>query len=234
MIDENNETDETHCDQWSCDNQYTHCDGIWNCWNGADEASCVSAVCPEETHPCIDPFTFNLTCLPASRANDHIDDCLGGADERVLCRTVHRKDNRFRYRCWNATQDDEKICISTNDLCNKQIDCKSNEDEKVCNNNTIHYLCDRDRNKNYSVTASVLRNISDTGISEFVYFSLDDLPKPKTQSTDPSPLVEVRNVVPRSPSTFFFCHSGVIIFVGDSDEQMCLCPPAFYGPRCEF
>ncbi|CAF4510674.1 unnamed protein product, partial [Rotaria magnacalcarata] len=57
LIGQDNETDETNCNQWPCDNQYTHCDGIWNCWNGADDARCGSTVCPEDTHPCIDPFT---------------------------------------------------------------------------------------------------------------------------------------------------------------------------------
>ncbi|CAF2108027.1 unnamed protein product [Rotaria magnacalcarata] len=234
LIGQDNETDETNCNQWPCDNQYTHCDGIWNCWNGADDARCGSTVCPEDTHPCIDPFTYSLTCLPVSRANDHIDDCLGGADERVFCRTVHPGDNRFRYRCWNASQDDEKVCISTNDLCDQKIDCKSNEDERFCSNNTIRYLCDNERNVKYNVIGDALCNISDMGISEFVYFSLSDPLKPKIQIADSFPMVESRSVVPRSLSEFFFCHRGLIIVVVGSNEPRCLCPPAFYGSRCEF
>ena len=35
-----NETDETECEQWECNNIYTHCNGIWNCPNGADEIGC--------------------------------------------------------------------------------------------------------------------------------------------------------------------------------------------------
>ena len=35
------ETDETECEQWECNNIYTHCDEIWNCPNGEDEIGCI-------------------------------------------------------------------------------------------------------------------------------------------------------------------------------------------------
>ncbi|CAF4997864.1 unnamed protein product [Rotaria sp. Silwood1] len=42
IIDNRNETDETECQQWPCNNIYTRCDGIWNCpkdvtWKYVDE-----------------------------------------------------------------------------------------------------------------------------------------------------------------------------------------------------
>ena len=43
MIAERNETDETECEQWQCNNIYTRCNGVWNCPNGADEIGCVSS-----------------------------------------------------------------------------------------------------------------------------------------------------------------------------------------------
>lgn len=40
LIDGRNETDETDCEKWLCDNVYTRCNGIWNCKNGIDEIGC--------------------------------------------------------------------------------------------------------------------------------------------------------------------------------------------------
>ena len=37
VIDGRNETDESECQHWQCNNTYTRCDGHWNCFNGADE-----------------------------------------------------------------------------------------------------------------------------------------------------------------------------------------------------
>ncbi|CAF1249607.1 unnamed protein product [Rotaria sp. Silwood1] len=42
LVDGFNETDETHCDEWECNNLYTRCDGAWNCPNGADELNCIA------------------------------------------------------------------------------------------------------------------------------------------------------------------------------------------------
>jgi 2-hydroxy-3-keto-5-methylthiopentenyl-1-phosphate phosphatase len=39
-IEGQNETDETECEQWQCNNTYTRCNGLWNCLNGADEIGC--------------------------------------------------------------------------------------------------------------------------------------------------------------------------------------------------
>jgi hypothetical protein len=47
LIDGRNETDETECDDYPCNNTYTRCDGIWNCLDGADEVNCEKpSVCP--------------------------------------------------------------------------------------------------------------------------------------------------------------------------------------------
>ena len=40
LIDGQYHTDETDCEYWPCVNQYTQCDGIWNCPDGIDEMFC--------------------------------------------------------------------------------------------------------------------------------------------------------------------------------------------------
>ncbi|CAF3191700.1 unnamed protein product [Rotaria socialis] len=40
-----NETDETNCSWWPCNDVYTRCDGFWHCLNGADELSCPNTIC---------------------------------------------------------------------------------------------------------------------------------------------------------------------------------------------
>lgn len=107
-IDGQIETDETNCEQWQCDNQYTRCDGLWNCRNGADESRCSHAVCKgKEGYPCILANTSVLICLPVSSANDGKIDCLGATDERHLC----RKSNfgEYRYQCFTNHTDDNQI-----------------------------------------------------------------------------------------------------------------------------
>lgn len=92
------ETDETHCERWLCDNQYTRCDGIWNCRNGADEAQCFHPVCNgSRGHPCLLRNTSALICLAIENINDGIIDCLGATDEQQACRNL--QSGRTSYRC---------------------------------------------------------------------------------------------------------------------------------------
>ena len=80
------DTDETHCERWQCNNQYTRCDGIWNCPNGADEAQCFHPICQGSIgHPCILRNTSQFICLPLHHANNRVIDCFGATDERSFC-----------------------------------------------------------------------------------------------------------------------------------------------------
>ncbi|CAF2964240.1 unnamed protein product, partial [Rotaria sp. Silwood2] len=83
LINGQNETDETQCHHWPCNNTYSRCDQFWLCKNGADEINCPSSTCPEFHHECIFPNdTSKISCLPITSAYNGINDCLGGTDER--------------------------------------------------------------------------------------------------------------------------------------------------------
>jgi hypothetical protein len=93
---EGSDTDETDCEHWLCDNQYTRCNYIWNCLNGKDEAGCSYSPCGIDEHPCLSMDTTRLMCLPLSQAGDGHVDCWGATDERQFCRT---EPSERRYLC---------------------------------------------------------------------------------------------------------------------------------------
>ncbi|CAF3988067.1 unnamed protein product [Rotaria sordida] len=71
------ETDETECEQWSCNNIYTYCDGIWNCPRGEDEIGCYSFSklnCSLDHHLCVLPNRNRLVCLSIEKINDDVID----------------------------------------------------------------------------------------------------------------------------------------------------------------
>ena len=146
IIDGRNESDETECQHWQCNNTYTRCDGTWNCLNGADEADCDSSpllACPPRHHLCVSPENFRLSCLPISKAGDGHVDCLGGTDEPHLCRldSLARITNNFYCR-----NDSLRSCIPSSKLCNGNADCAHGDDELFCTPNTnrsaTQFLCD--------------------------------------------------------------------------------------------
>ncbi|UJR16810.1 hypothetical protein I4U23_003709 [Adineta vaga] len=134
------ETDESNCDQWLCDNQYTRCDGTWNCLNGIDEADCANALfslCKADEHPCLSPYKAELFCLSINQSGNGIIDCLGATDERHICRKLDSQ-----YHCWNHTDENillnstitdlkQEKCIDLDELCDGKIDCPIHGDDEM-------------------------------------------------------------------------------------------------------
>ena len=129
LIDEKNETDETECSHFPCNNTYTRCDGTWNCLDGADEVNCEwPPLCPSFHHMCLSKLTGNLTCLSIEHANNGNIDCFGSSDERQFCRENEPNTNLV-YLCESTNQ-----CISASVVCDDLFPClSSNGIPQFCN-----------------------------------------------------------------------------------------------------
>ena len=127
LINGTNQTDETECFHFPCNNTYTRCDGTWNCLDGADEVNCEwPPLCPSLYHMCLSKLTSNLTCLSIEYANNGIVDCFGSSDERHFCQK-DKTINTELYRCEEGNQ-----CIPGTTAC---FICTSSDSS----NDTAHF-----------------------------------------------------------------------------------------------
>jgi len=234
-IDNYNETDETNCQQWECDNMYTHCNNLWNCPNGIDEIGCSTQLtfsCPLNNHFCVSLQTYELSCLSIDKINDGQIDCLGATDEPYLCRIEkHLAHYSYGFYCINESSG---ICIDIFHLCDKQNDCTNGDDETYCKTKE-RYLFFPGLYWLYKFT-----NFTDTETffgeymyflkrkEQLIYFSLYRDNNLKIESTS----ILLKNEIKQQYQ--FPCHRGLPLRIRNSTTIVCLCPSHYYGNRCEY
>ena len=251
FIDGRNETDETECELWQCNNTYTRCDGFWSCKHGEDEVDCSSSICKGHYHHCVLPHDFsNMSCLPMTRFNDGIDDCICATDEHRKSvfisygtrPTDHSISNQLRCR-------NDSSIIRSSYLCNGQENCPLNDDEVFCKNVYIRgtacsmwltnrtdvekFLCEFGIMTNrYSIIVFKLRHVLSYP-AELIMKNGSIVPPRQTISFS---AMENQNEE-LSPELYSMCHRGIPFRVRMSDNTskfFCLCPPSYYGDQCQY
>lgn len=254
------ETDETSCEEWPAAYQqrYKQCDNIWDEPNGQDELNCPgttvayirkAAGCNATQHYCAHFYSFELGCLDVSKAGDNQTDCYGNTDERTTsactrngqyqcsdgdCLSLDNPCSPFSvgcdnhlYLCPRESLDCEftcfnQQCIPLKKQCDNIIDCPSmGEDEWFCDLNykkanvqfSLNFL-----DENPSVMSTY-----DHHFIENQYMT-DKIDQPTTHTHEQTDIIN-----------FHYCNRGVIITTrGSNTNQTCLCPPSYYGNRCQF
>ncbi|CAF4347509.1 unnamed protein product, partial [Rotaria sp. Silwood2] len=247
IIEGQNETDETECEQWSCNNIYTRCDGLWNCPHGEDEVGCdLSSTlnCSLDHHKCVSPYTNELICLPIKQANDGKIDCLGATDEPTLCQKKYQEQFSNNFYCINSYY---QSCIGVTDLCDNYTICDHEEDEKFCVKNrtdifTYGTICFSPDSSIRSDVEQFLCHETKFKIKEQIkYFSLDGMNKPvEDQAKD---IIKRRfsssSRIEMSDQHELRCHRGFDLRIWLNNEKnltinTCFCPPSFYGDMCQY
>ena len=239
-------TDESECEQWQCDNIYTHCNGIWNCPNGLDEIGCDAQPlinCPSNHHYCVSPSTNQLTCLSVDKANDGHVDCIGGTDEPNLCAVLidQTLEQRFYCRAGNVHK-----CLFVPSLCNGREDCDQGADEQFCTGNrsspwTYITRCVDPSIVNATNSQKFLCRLILSRITKqpIIYFSLD---RQQQQQQRPSVIADPPKTFPMQMTTSSSprrCHRGLDVRVWLNNQNQrttltCFCPSSFYGDQCQY
>ncbi|CAF2956955.1 unnamed protein product [Rotaria sp. Silwood2] len=242
FIDGHNETDETECDSWLCNNTYSRCDQYWLCKNGADEVNCPSSNCPEYEHECVFPNdTSKVSCLPMHQVGDGIIHCLGATDERY--RNLYDEVNSFSYlfKCWN-----ESKFIGYTHFCDRSARCRFADDETFCTpykNSTSSNCFILESSLRNEVENFLCYHFQSVKRPKMIYFKLSSMPihskqsisdrvssEPFFQTTTQS--VRTDTLVNLSPEEKWQCNRGLPIRIRMNDnlnKTYCLCPPSYYA-----
>ncbi|UJR19055.1 hypothetical protein I4U23_022186 [Adineta vaga] len=236
IIDGKKETDETNCEHWPCNNQYTQCNGAWECSNGLDEVNCdLTSPCYPNHHLCVSPIDLEIKCLPINQAGDGKIDCLGSTDERAFCRRYNSQRPQSRYRCWNESRCTLVGCRGFND-CQYEWDhfdvdiCWNDPQiQKILTSLALDEYLGRSRlgKSVYFILSNMSRFESNISYKNFTYNNVNTF----NDHNDSSSNKDYRNI------TYYqawICNRGILIYKGREKIQRCLCPPSYYGNRCQF
>lgn len=217
------------------------CDSIWDYTDGSDEYNCNRT----EKYPipdCLLLETGEIIALNESNnvaGNGHIE-CSGGIDERVTFACNDGFSLNERFLC-----NDKMKCLKPMYLCNYIKDCSDGEDENefwcgskhsfnsnICNPKTFacHERndsgpCIPQEDRCHDQRSSCVNSHQDEYMCihsrkyNHLTFEQQFFPFPQmqlAQSHIPSP---------------WYCDRG--LFVHHYGKFACLCPPSFYGYRCE-
>ena len=242
LINGINHTDETECEQWECNNIYTHCNERWNCFNGADELYCdysSSSDCPSDSHQCVSASTYQIMCLPIEKSNDGQIDCLGATDEPKFCRQNYEFEFPDRFYC---LKNKSQVCLTGLDLCDNEIHCDNSDDEIFCADEPLEDEGDSDYcytwhppNGLTDIEKTLCKIIKGSDGEPFVFFSILGI---RTYHETKKKTIEYQSsLMKRSSEYERQCHYGLDIrlWLNQTDYVLkCFCPPNFYGDRCQY
>ncbi|CAF2543175.1 unnamed protein product [Rotaria sp. Silwood2] len=238
-----NETDETNCEWWPCDTAYSHCNVVWDCYNGIDELNCSDTDCSLNEFQCKND-NLNLTyCLPLIHMFHKLrNDC---TNYNALIRELY---------FYNGTSDISKSfysfnkskCITKDNICNRHSETP-NVQEDVCLKNRILPINVEFSSKIYKIDNDNTYLCSlqpDTDM----FFPLNDrfltplrlgyYPSITSTISDQSSFEKSKrkkDIHQMDAALAWYCHYGVLIlFKGVNQTKTCLCPPNYFGSQCQW
>ncbi|CAF1292762.1 unnamed protein product [Adineta steineri] len=240
--EDDGEDDETNCEWWPCHTPYTRCDNVFHCANGIDELNCPNVNCNINEFKCqIIDSTNDYYCIPQQYIYEKPIDCIGHNISNHLDRTTFYSNNltfniNKEYISWK-----EKTCLTKNDMCGSS---STNDQQLICNiieKENIRFNADSLINlyNNGTLCRMADHRLHDLG---FYYFSTWNLGYfPPIENETLSSTQQSINSKPKKPleirtsiELIEYCNRGIVIFEGKSFEKKCLCPPNYYGDRCQW
>jgi hypothetical protein len=231
--------DEFHCELWPCYNPYTRCDDLFQCANLIDEVGCPNYNCSANELKCDIDYSNDYRCIPY----DHIYEkprmnCIKKNPSSRFSRNLFYSNNftnsKHEYISWK-----NKTCLTKSDLCgdNQSIDNRlicSKMQGNIFKENILQIMNMNDDQLLCELTSVI--HPGDIPLRFFSTYHLGYFPsKNKTFSPEYINNKSMKNLhLKTNIELIEYCHRGILIYEGQSYIKRCLCPPNYFGQRCQW
>ncbi|UJR16799.1 hypothetical protein I4U23_003698 [Adineta vaga] len=234
LLEHANDTDETDCKYWPCNNPYTRCNGVSTCLDGTDELNCPLLEYSINTGQCSKQIVTNLFCERAihSIANKFDSKIVHVTNNTVLDYAT----NKNRTKCFITPK-----CYSLPQIC--QFDVLNTLFDQLCHlpealvcllelfywkpilrTNICHfnlYTSSKDDQVQSAFTSTQLG-----------YFPIVSSALSNSNNSNMKTTTSIETLT----KTFknWYCNRGILVFHKNNQTKTCLCPPTYFGHRCQW
>ncbi|CAF4247016.1 unnamed protein product [Rotaria sp. Silwood2] len=235
LLVESNETDETNCEHWPCNNPYVRCNSFRNCANGTDGLNCPKLKCQSNDVQCPKTLLTNMFCIPLMILMRKYLNC-------EVIYTEHDKSsnttiNKNTIECFSH----DTQCTSSGEMCyylrvqQRSIGACFIFNEYFCQAQRP-YWAPLIKGNICPFLRQVLRR-KELEKSFLISSQLGKFPENSTilSHRDNFKIKKETVITPQNNTKeSWYCNRGVFVYFNDNKTKKCLCPPSYFDERCQW
>ncbi|CAF4076984.1 unnamed protein product, partial [Rotaria sordida] len=235
LLLKSNETDETNCQYWPCNNPYVRCNRLQNCADGTDEHNCPKLKCTWKGTSCSRRLLTNLFCFPLMVLMEQYLDCeIYYTEHEISLNTAHNNETLECFSYDSSCTSLEELCIHISSIAPVQEVCYYPL-QIACPLIMPNWFVLIKKNICPFFQKNVRKIEFDKSFlisSQMGYFpeNSNALLNQKNSKVKKGPTINEN----MSGMKNWYCNRGIIIHFNDNKTNKCLCPPSYFGERCQW